>query len=170
MNRISIAILALLSPIAIWAQGVKIEFFTPSVVHVVKYQGQAVTPERRVVIAKPEPVTLTHRGSVTSSSKLSVKLDEKTGCITFMDTKGKVLLREKSHTFSPLNQTFSLDKGRTKRYAYYKSRSSTNGGQHLSALPSSWEELSSKVLPSSWEDSISQHSPPPERRGWGWRR
>ena len=36
MNRISISILALLAPIAIWAQGVKIEFFTPSVVHVVK--------------------------------------------------------------------------------------------------------------------------------------
>jgi alpha-D-xyloside xylohydrolase len=40
-----------------------------------------------------------------------VKLDEKTGCITFLDAKGKVLLREKSHTFTPLNQTFTLDKG-----------------------------------------------------------
>ena len=111
MNRTSIAILALLAPIAIWAQGVKIEFFTPSVVHVVKYQGQAVNPESKVIIAKPEEVTLTHRGNVTSSSEMSVKLDEKTGCITFMDAKGKVLLREKKHSFSPLNQTFTLDKG-----------------------------------------------------------
>ena len=56
MNRRIIAFFALLAPIAIWAQGVKIEFFTPSVVHVVKYQGQAVTPESKVIIAKPEDV------------------------------------------------------------------------------------------------------------------
>ena len=110
MNRISTAILALLTPIAFWAQGVKIEFFTPSVVHVVKYLGQPVTPESRVIIATPQEVKLTHKGNTTSSSELCVKLDEKTGCITFMTTKGQVLLREKSHSFSPLNQTFTLDK------------------------------------------------------------
>ena len=111
MNRRTIAFFALLAPIAIWAQGVKIEFFTPSVVHVVKYQGQAVTPESKVIIAKPEDVKLTRKGNTTSSSQLSVKLDEKTGCITFSDAKGRVLLREKKHGFSPLNQTFTLDKG-----------------------------------------------------------
>ena len=146
MNRISIAILALLAPIAIWAQGVKIEFFTPSVVHVVKYQGQAVTPESRVVIAKPEPVTLTHRGNVTSSSHLSVKLDEKTGCITFMDAKGKVLLREKSHTFSPLNQTFTLDKGE----AIYGLGTIQNGkmnrrGEHKRMEQSNLEDFQSVI-------------------------
>ena len=111
MNRVTIAILALLAPIAMCAQGVKIEFFTPSVVHVVKYPGQPVTPESKVIIAKPQEVKLTRKGSTTSSSELTVKLDEKTGCITFLDAKGKVLLREKSHTFAPLNQTFTLDKG-----------------------------------------------------------
>ncbi len=111
MNRITVAILALLAPVAMCAQGVKIEFFTPSVVHVVKYPGQPVTPESKVIIAKPQEVKLTRKGSTTSSSQLSVKLDEKTGCITFTDAKGKVLLREKSHTFAPLNQTFTLDKG-----------------------------------------------------------
>ena len=111
MNRITVAILALLAPIAMCAQGVKIEFFTPSVVHVVKYPGQPVTPESKVIIAKPQEVKLTRKGSPTSSSDLTVKLDEKTGCITFLDAKGKVLLREKSHTFAPLNQTFTLDKG-----------------------------------------------------------
>ena len=111
MNRVTISILALLAPIAMCAQGVKIEFFTPSVVHVVKYPGQPVTPESKVIIAKPQEVKLTRKGSTTSSSQLSVKLDEKTGCITFLDAKGKVLLREKSHTFAPLNQTFTLDKG-----------------------------------------------------------
>ncbi len=111
MNRVTIAILALLAPIAMCAQGVKIEFFTPSVVHVVKYQGQAVSPESKVIIAKPQDVKLTRKGNATSSSNLTVKLDEKTGCITFLDAKGKVLLREKSHSFAPLNQTFTLDKG-----------------------------------------------------------
>ena len=146
MNRILIAILALLAPIAIWAQGVKIEFFTPSVVHVVKYQGQAVTPESKVIIAKPEPVTLTHRGNVTSSSHLSVKLDEKTGCITFMTAKGKVLLREKSHTFSPLNQTFTLDKGE----AIYGLGTIQNGkmnrrGEHKRMEQSNLEDFQSVI-------------------------
>ncbi len=111
MNRVTVAILALLAPIAMCAQGVKIEFFTPSVVHVVKYQGQAVSPQSKVIIAKPQDVKLTRKGNATSSSNLTVKLDEKTGCITFLDAKGKVLLREKSHSFAPLNQTFTLDKG-----------------------------------------------------------
>ena len=111
MNRRIIAILTLMAPVALWAQGVKIEFFTPSVVHVVKYPGQTVTPESKVIIAKPQQVALTQRGNITSSSELSVKLDAKTGCITFMTAKGKVLLREKRHSFEPLNQTFTLDKG-----------------------------------------------------------
>ena len=110
MNRVTIAILALLAPIAMCAQGVKIEFFTPSVVHVVKYQGQAVSPQSKVIIAKPQDVKLTRKGNATSSSNLTVKLDDKTCCITFLDAKGKVLLREKSHSFAPLNQTFTLDK------------------------------------------------------------
>ena len=110
MNRVTLAILALLAPIAMCAQGVKIEFFTPSVVHVVKYQGQAVSPESKVIIAKPQDVKFTRKGNATSSSNLTVKLDDKTGCITFLDAKGKVLLREKSHSFAPLNQTFTLDK------------------------------------------------------------
>ena len=111
MNRVTLAILALLAPIAMCAQGVKIEFFTPSVVHVVKYQGQAVSPQSKVIIAKPQDVKLTRKGNATSSSTRTVKLDEKTGCVTFLDAKGKVLLREKSHSFAPLNQTFTLDKG-----------------------------------------------------------
>ncbi len=109
MNKRTTAILALLAPLAIWAQSVKIEFFTPSIVHVVKYANQPITPDSKVIIAKPQEVALTQRGNITSSSVLSVKLDEKSGCITFM-SKGKILLREKSHSFIPLNQTFTLDK------------------------------------------------------------
>ena len=146
MNRTSIAILALLAPIAMWAHGVKIEFFTPSVVHVVKYQGQAVTPESKVIIAKPQEVALTQKGNTTSSQELSVKLDEKTGCITFMDAKGKVLLREKKHSFSPLNQTFTLDKGE----AIYGLGTIQNGkmnrrGEHKRMEQSNLEDFQSVI-------------------------
>ena len=103
--------MTLLAPLTLCAQGVKIEFFTPSIVHVVKYPGQPVTPESKVIIAKPQQVALTQHGNTTESAELKVQLNEKTGCITFLDAKGKVLLREKSHTFTPLNQTFTLDKG-----------------------------------------------------------
>ncbi|SFC39316.1 alpha-D-xyloside xylohydrolase [Xylanibacter ruminicola] len=109
-SRIITVLMTLLAPLTLCAQGVKIEFFTPSIVHVVKYPGQPVTPESKVIIAKPQEVKLTRKGSTTSSSELTVQLNEKTGCLTFMTAKGKVLLREKSHTFAPLNQTFTLDK------------------------------------------------------------
>ena len=146
MNRTSIAILALLAPIAMWAQGVKIEFFTPSVVHVVKYQGQTVNPESKVIIAKPQEVALTQKGNTTSSQELSVKLDEKTGCLTFMTAKGQVLLREKKHSFSPLNQTFTLDKGE----AIYGLGTIQNGkmnrrGEHKRMEQSNLEDFQSVI-------------------------
>ncbi len=109
-SRIITVLMTLLAPLTLCAQGVKIEFFTPSIVHVVKYPGQPVTPESKVIIAKPQQVALTQHGNTTESSELKVQLNEKTGCLTFMTAKGKVLLREKSHTFAPLNQTFTLDK------------------------------------------------------------
>ena len=146
MNRTSIAILALLAPIAMWAQGVKIEFFTPSVVHVVKYQGQTVNPESKVIIAKPQEVALTQKGNTTSSQELSVKLDEKTGCLTFMTAQGQVLLREKKHSFSPLNQTFTLDKGE----AIYGLGTIQNGkmnrrGEHKRMEQSNLEDFQSVI-------------------------
>ncbi|MBQ4209832.1 MAG: DUF5110 domain-containing protein, partial [Prevotella sp.] len=74
-----------------------------------------------VVTAQKEDVALQQRGSTISSGELSVKLDERTGCVTFMTPKGSVLLREKSHSFDALTtgnnagkwkvrQTFTLDK------------------------------------------------------------
>ena len=109
-SRIITVLMTLLAPLTLCAQSVKIEFFTPSIVHVVKYPGQPVTPESKVIIAKPQQVALTQHGNTTESAELKVQLNEKTGCLTFMTAKGKVLLREKSHTFAPLNQTFTLDK------------------------------------------------------------
>ena len=100
------------------AQQVNIEFFTPTIVHVVK----GVPTKTRVVIAKPEQVAVKQKGNIWQSSELTVRLDEKTGCVTFLTAKGQVLLRERRNAvFTPLptsddsgkyrvNQTFQLDK------------------------------------------------------------
>jgi alpha-D-xyloside xylohydrolase len=87
------------------AQDVKIEFITPSIVHVVKGQ-----PTKTLVItAKPEQVSVTKKGNITSSKELTVKQDEK-GNLTFLTAKGKVLLKEKECDVKEARQTFTLDK------------------------------------------------------------
>ncbi len=104
------------------AQNVKVEFFTPRIVHVVKYpSANTVDVKSLVVTAKPEQVTLTKKGNATSSSELTVRQDPKTGCLTFLTSKGKVLLREKNYVLESIatgadagkwkvRQTFTLDK------------------------------------------------------------
>lgn len=105
MKRVNIIILSLLVSIAGFAQDVKVEFFTPSIVHIVKGQ-----PTKTLVItAKPEEVPVTHKGNTWTSSELIVKQDGK-GNLTFLTSKGKVLLREKSCDISKVSQTFTLDK------------------------------------------------------------
>ena len=87
------------------AQDVKVEFITPSIVHVVKGQ-----PTKTLVItAKPEQVKVVKKGNITSSSELTVKQDAK-GSLTFLTAKGKVLLREKNCDVKEARQTFTLDK------------------------------------------------------------
>ena len=90
---------------ACWAQQVKVEFMTPSIVHIVK--GEA-TPSL-VVIAKPEQVDVKQKGNTWSSSVLTVKQDAQ-GNLTFLTAKGKVLLREKVCDVAEARQTFTLDK------------------------------------------------------------
>ena len=90
---------------ACWAQQVKVEFMTPSIVHIVK--GEA-TPSL-VVIAKPEQVDVKQKGNTWSSSVLTVKQDAQ-GNLIFLTAKGKVLLREKSCDVIEARQTFTLDK------------------------------------------------------------
>ena len=95
------------------AQDVKVEFFTPSIVHVVKDD-----PTKTLVItAKPEPVPVTHTGNTWKSSELTVKLEPETQTLVFMTNKGKVLLREKGISMVRKNtgefevsQSFFLDK------------------------------------------------------------
>ncbi len=122
MKRICLVLLAFLAITAGYAQRVKIEFFTPRIVHIVKSQNDGYAGQKSLVVtAEKEDVALQKRGGAVSSSELTVKLDERTGCVTFLTSKGKVLLREKSHSLEPLTsgnnagkykvrQTFTLDK------------------------------------------------------------
>ena len=95
---------ALLLTTATWSQ-VKVEFMTPSIVHVVK--GEPT--KSLVVIAKPEQVAVKQKGNTWSSSTLTVKQDAQ-GNLTFLTAKGKILLREKACDVTEARQTFTLDK------------------------------------------------------------
>ena len=112
------------SPVEIQAGNtdVKVEFFTPSIVHIVKSpMGHPYTKQSLVVIASPENVNVTQKGNTLMSDVLTVRVDAKTGAVTF-SAKGKTLLREKGAcTFEPrtegpdagafrVTQTFQLDK------------------------------------------------------------
>ena len=106
MKKLFLLLLFLPVLINVKAQDVKIEFVTPSIVHVVKG-----TPTKTLVVtAKPEDVKLTRKGDITSSAVLTVRQDPKTGSLTFLTANGKVLLREKDCDVAKVRQTFTLDK------------------------------------------------------------
>ena len=114
MKRFLFLFAACLTTVAALAQpDVKVEFFTPSIVHIVKGQ-----PTKSLVItAKPEQVEVTHQGNTWKSRELTVKLDPTSMCFTFYTAKGRVLLREQGWSTIRLNindykvsQTFLLDK------------------------------------------------------------
>ena len=87
------------------AQDVRIEFFTPSIVHVVKG-----TPTKTLVVtAKPNEDGWQKNKGLWKSSELTVKQDAQ-GNLTFLTAKGKVLLREKNCDVKEARQTFTLDK------------------------------------------------------------
>ena len=94
------------------AQEVKVEFVTPSIVHITKG-----TPTKSLVVtAKPQDVAVTRQGSTLKSSELTVKQDAQ-GFLTFLTAKGKVLLRESGWSLIRRNQdewevkqSFTLDK------------------------------------------------------------
>jgi len=102
---------------------VSVEFFTPSVVRVVKAPlGHEFHKQSMVVIATPQDVKISKKGNAVSSEAMTVKIDPKTGTLTF-SAKGETLLREKGlTTFEPrttgpdvgkfrVTQGFALDKG-----------------------------------------------------------
>ena len=96
---------ALMVCTTIWATDVKVEFVTPSIVHVVKGQ-----PTKTLVVTlQPQRVEVTQKGNTLSSSELTVKQDAQ-GNLTFLTRKGKVLLKEKDCHVAEARQTFTLDK------------------------------------------------------------
>ena len=112
------------SPVEMQTSGttVTLEFFTPSIVRVVKSPiGHTYEKQGLVVIARPDDVRITRKGHTVSSDVLTVSLDAKTGALTFT-AKGKTLLREKGacqfepRTTGPdsgayrVTQCFQLDK------------------------------------------------------------
>ena len=114
MKRYLFLFAACLTTVAALAQpDVKIEFFTPSIVHIVKGQ-----PTKSLVItAKPEQVEVIHQGNTWKTSELIVKYDPDMMSFTFCTAKGRVLLREQGWSTIRQNledfkvsQTFLLDK------------------------------------------------------------
>ena len=106
MKKLFLSLAALFVSAAVMAQqDVKIEFFTPSIVHVVKGQPTKTL----VVTAKPSDVAVKQSGKTWQSSELTVKQDAQ-GNLTFLTAKGKVLLKEKNCDISGARQTFTLDK------------------------------------------------------------
>ena len=90
------------------AQEVKVEFFTPSIVHVVK--GQPT--KSLVVTATPQQVDVIRQGNTWKSSELTVRQDDR-GCLTFSTARGRVLLKEtgdRNQEAGVCRQRFLLDK------------------------------------------------------------
>ena len=100
-----LSVLLAVSLLQVRAQEVKIEFVTPSIVHIVK--GQPT--KSLVVTAKPENVQCSTSNGQWKSSELTVRKDAQ-GNLTFLTSKGKLLLKEKSCDVSGARQTFTLDK------------------------------------------------------------
>jgi alpha-D-xyloside xylohydrolase len=108
MKRLIISLMTVMFTIAVFAQDVKVEFITPSIVHIVKGQPTKTL----VVTAKPENVAVSKSGSTWKSSELTVKQDAQ-GNLTFLTAKGKLLLKEKDSNVAEARQIFTLDKDET---------------------------------------------------------
>ena len=102
---LKLLLIALVASTQVYADDVKVEFVTPSIVHVVKGQ-----PTKTLVVTlQPQQVEVSKKGNTLSSSELTVKQDAQ-GNLTFLTRKGKVLLREKDCDVKEARQTFVLDR------------------------------------------------------------
>ena len=107
MKRCLLSFALVLTMAQAGAQALKVEFFTPRIVHVVKGQPTKTL----VVTAQPEQGVATQSGNTWKSSELTVKQDAR-GALTFLDAKGRVLLCELSGSIADgkVSQSFRLDK------------------------------------------------------------
>lgn len=118
------AVMSAQNPVKYQADGknVSIEFYTPSIVRIVKSPtGHTHSQASLVVTARPGEVQVTRKGNTVSSGQLTVRMDPKSGSLTFLAPGGKTLLREKACSFEPrtegpdagayrVTQGFTLDK------------------------------------------------------------
>jgi len=105
MKQLVITLLTVMFTAVAAAENVKVEFITPGIVHIIK--GQPT--KSLVVTAKPENMVVSQQGNMWKSAELTVKQDAH-GNLTFLTTKGKVLLKEKNCDVKEVRQTFILDK------------------------------------------------------------
>lgn len=111
-------LLSLVALMAMTANAQKIEFYTPSVVRVVKTpdNNHAVNKKSLVVTATPEKVavTVTDKGNTTvyKSKALTVTVDKASQKVSFATTDGTILLNEGNYAFTPITE--GIDKGRYK--------------------------------------------------------
>ncbi|MCR5454818.1 MAG: DUF4968 domain-containing protein, partial [Bacteroidales bacterium] len=64
---------------------INVEFYTPEIVRITKYPvGKEYQPQSLVVTASPENVTVNNNNGVISCGNITVKVDQKTGAITFL--------------------------------------------------------------------------------------
>ncbi len=114
MKRILLVFAALLCGTLLWSQEIEVEFFTPSIVHIVK-SPNGKRPKSLVVTAKPQDVAVNKSGNTWKSKELTIKLDPTSKCLTFLTSSGKVLLKEAAWTVETgaekrVRQVFKLDK------------------------------------------------------------
>ena len=88
----------------------KVEFYTPSIVHVVREKAPSAE-KSQVVTAVPQKVKVTESGTdgkkTYKSAALTVTVEN--GRVTFADPKGQVLLKEGECVFTPIAE--GIDKG-----------------------------------------------------------
>ncbi len=117
MNRkiLPSCLLALAAVFTAAADRVDVKFFTPEIVRILKYPGDAQAKEREslVVTAKPEnvKVSVSSKGTEThyKTSALTVVADDKDGKVSFFKPDGTLLVAEGKHGFTPITE--GIDKG-----------------------------------------------------------
>lgn len=111
-------LLSLIGVMAMTANAQNIEFYTPSVVRVVKtpQKGHTANKKSLVVTAAPEKVAVKvdDKGNTTvyKSKALTVTVDKQSQKVTFAKNDGTVLLAEGDYAFTPIAE--GVDKGKYK--------------------------------------------------------
>ena len=146
MKRLILVLATLSCGTLLWSQEIKVEFFTPGIVHVVK-SPNGTQSKSLVVTAKPEQVAVVRKSNTWKSKELTVKLNPTTKCLTFLTSNGKLLLQEADADIGKgVRQVFKRDKDE----AIYGVGTIQNGkmnrrGEHKRMEQSNTEDFQSVV-------------------------